>query len=303
MDWETKLVKTYFLLCEYSWIFEMCNERFSNNNTPKFTDIEAATIYLFCTTDDLKLKNKKAIHTYAERHLLNWFPDLPKYEAFNYRINKLGECFRYLAVHINQNIMFKHTDYKRNILELLGDSMPIMMAKGPRAINAKVACEIAKHGYCSTKKTYYHGLKLHGFGLMASEAKLPHPFLTTLSSAAEHDYTVCKNEVLPKLRNAICYLDSAYFDEKNKLFYQSQYNVTIMAIEKRKRGQKNLFADQKLLNTAISKLRQPIESYFHWLIELTNIQDASKVRATKAILTHIYGKIAASSVFLALFNF
>jgi hypothetical protein len=76
-----------------------------------------------------------------------------------------------------------------------------------------------------------------------------------------------------------------------------------MAIEKRKRGQKHLFADQKLLNTAISSLRQPIESYFNWLIELTKIQDASKVRATKAILTHVYGKIAAASVFLALINF
>jgi hypothetical protein len=220
MDWETKLVKTYFLLCKYSWILETCNERFSNNNTPKFTDIEAATIYLVCTTDDLKLKHKKAIYTYANRHLRDWFPDLPKYEAFNYRINKLGECFRYLAIYINQDILFKHTDYQNNIMELLGDSMPIMMAKGPRAIraiNARVATEIAKHGYCSTKKTFYHGLKLHGFGLMASEDKLP-PFLTTLSSAADHDYEVCKNEVLPRLCNAICYLDSAYFDKKIKLF-------------------------------------------------------------------------------------
>lgn len=303
MDWETKLVKTYFLLCDYSWIFKTCNERFSNNNTPKFTDIEAATIYLFCTTDDLKLTNKKAIYTYANRHLRSWFPDLPKYEAFNYRINQLSECFRYLAVYINQDILFKNSDYQGNTIELLGDSMPIMMAKGPRAINAKVGTEIAKHGYCSTKKTFYHGLKLHGFGVMASKAKLPHPFLTTLSSAADHDYEVCKNQVLPRLRNAICYLDSAYLDKKNKAFYQQEYNVTIMAIEKRKRGQKHLFADQKLLNTAISTLRQPIESYFNWLIELTNIQDASKVRATKAILTHVYGKIAAASIFLALFNF
>ncbi len=47
MDWETKLIMTYFLVSEYSWIFETCNERFSNNNTPKITDVEAATIYFF----------------------------------------------------------------------------------------------------------------------------------------------------------------------------------------------------------------------------------------------------------------
>jgi hypothetical protein len=70
-----------------------------------------------------------------------------------------------------------------------------------------------------------------------------------------------------------------------------------MAIEKRKRGQNIYLLTKKLLNTAISTLRQPIESYFNWLIELTSIQDASKVRATKACLTHVYGKIAAASVF------
>ncbi|MFT6741064.1 MAG: hypothetical protein ACJAVF_002578, partial [Paraglaciecola sp.] len=29
MDWETKLIKVYFLVSEYSWIFEVYNERYS----------------------------------------------------------------------------------------------------------------------------------------------------------------------------------------------------------------------------------------------------------------------------------
>jgi hypothetical protein len=66
-------------------------------------------------------------------------------------------------------------------------------------------------------------------------------------------------------------------------------------------GQKELFTDQKIQNTAISRLRQPIEGFFNWLIEKTGIQDASKTRATKGILSHVYGKIAASAVFLAIF--
>ena len=65
MDWETKLIKTYFLVSEYSWILKVHNERYSNNNTPKFTDIEVASIYIFCTIDDFKLRTKKSIYEYA----------------------------------------------------------------------------------------------------------------------------------------------------------------------------------------------------------------------------------------------
>lgn len=303
MDWETRLVKTYFLLCRYSWVFDIHNERFSRNDKPKFTDIEAATIYLFCTTDDFKLTTKKAIYAYANRHLRSWFPDLPKYEAFNHRVNKLSECFRHMANLINENQLLKHPDFQNDITEFVGDSMPIMMAKGSRSIKAKVAKEIAKHGYCATKKIYYHGLKFHALNVVASEAKLPHACFTTISSAANHDYEVFKNELLPQIRDAKCYLDSAYLDESNKDYFKDKYNVTIQAIIKRKKGQKRLFTDQKWLNTATSSIRQPIEGYFNWLIQATNIQDASKTRCTKAILTHVYGKIAAISVFLAITNF
>jgi len=303
MDWETKLIKTYFLVSKYSWIFDVFNERFSNNNTPKFTDVEVATIYFFCTIDNLKLDTKKSIYEYANRHLRSWFPDLPKYEAFNYRINKLSDSFRYLAIAVNEDYISKHVDFQRDIIEYVGDSMPIIMAKGSRSLSAKVATEIASRGYCATKKMWYHGLKLHNLNVVASQAQLPHPATSTLSSASKHDYEVFKNDLLPLLQNATCYLDSAYFDEANLKYYKEQYGVTIHAIAKRKRGQKLLFADQNYQNTIISSLRQPIEAFFNWLIEKTNIQNASKTRATKGILSHVYGKIAAASVFIAIFNF
>ena len=98
-------------------------------------------------------------------------------------------------------------------------------------------------------------------------------------------------------------MDSGYFDEKSKPYYFNQYNVLIQAIAKRKRGQKELYYDQKCQNTAISRIRQPIESFFNWLIERTGIQNASKVRATKGMLTHVYGKIAAATVFFVISNF
>lgn len=303
MDWETKLIMTYFLVSEYSWIFETCNERFSNNNTPKFTDVEAATIYFFCTTDSFHLHTKKSIYEYAARHLRSWFPDLPKYEAFSYRINQLSSSFRHLAIHINKNHISNHADFQHDIIECVGDSMPIMLSKGSRSSSAKVAKEIANQGYCATKKVWYHGLKLHNLNVVASQSKLPHPMQSTLSSASEHDYEVFKNDLLPLLKNAKCYLDSAYFDEANQEYYEKEYNVKIYAIAKRQRGQTELFVDQISQNTMISRLRQPIEAFFNWLIEKTNIQNASKTRATKGVLSHVYGKIAAASVLIAIFNF
>jgi hypothetical protein len=89
MDWEMKLIKTYYLVSDYSWIFKVHNERFSNNKKPSFTDVEVTTIYLFCTTDDFKLNTKKSIYDYANRHLKSWFPDFSKYADYEVFKNDL----------------------------------------------------------------------------------------------------------------------------------------------------------------------------------------------------------------------
>jgi hypothetical protein len=46
-------------------------------------------------------------------------------------------------------------------------------------------------------------------------------------------------------------------------------------------------ASNDLYSTAVSRIRQPIESLFNWLIEKTNIQRACKVRSTKGLLVHL----------------
>jgi len=56
-----------------------------------------------------------------------------------------------------------------------------------------------------------------------------------------------------------------------------------------------------LFSTAVSRIRQPIESLFNWLIEKTDIQRASKVRSTNGLLVHVFGRIAAAFIFL-IFN-
>jgi hypothetical protein len=57
-------------------------------------------------------------------------------------------------------------------------------------------------------------------------------------------------------------------------------------------------AANDLFSTAVSRVRQPIESLFNWLIVKTDIQKASKVRSTKGLLIHLFGKIAAAFISL-----
>ncbi|MBK5208880.1 MAG: hypothetical protein JJE44_05155 [Flavobacteriaceae bacterium] len=53
------------------------------------------------------------------------------------------------------------------------------------------------------------------------------------------------------------------------------------------------FAYENLYSKAVSAIRQPIESFFNWINEKTQIQNASKVRSFKGLIVHIFGKLAA----------
>ena len=59
--------------------------------------------------------------------------------------------------------------------------------------------------------------------------------------------------------------------------------------------QRNKAADD-LFSKAVSEVRQPIEGFFNWLIEKTDFQRASKVRSTKGLMVHVFGKLAAAFI-------
>ena len=58
-------------------------------------------------------------------------------------------------------------------------------------------------------------------------------------------------------------------------------------------------AADDLFSTAVSKVRQPVEAIFNWLIEKTDIQRASKVRSTKGLMVHAFGRLTAAFINLA----
>jgi hypothetical protein len=177
------------------------------------------------------------------------------------------------------------------------DSIPIITCSGKRA--GKVAREITDKGYCSTKSMYYYGLKLHALAFYRPN-HLPFPEQFQLTPASENDLNLFK-QAWDGIENRTffgdkIYNDSEYFQQKG-----NNHNSFMLTPIKAIKGQDELLkqrdkAANDLFSTAVSKIRQPIESLFNWLIEKTDIQRASKVRSTKGLMVYIFGRLAAAFI-------
>jgi len=155
MDAQYTLVRIYLFVCRhYRGRLAATVQRQSNNDQPDFTDEEVLTIYLFGL-----FKNRETIseiHEYAEDHFSDWFPNLPSYQSYNRRLNRLKAVFSPLVEKALGEI---DCDELGETMLRIADSMPIMMAKGQRASQATVASERSPDvGYCSSKDTFYHGV-------------------------------------------------------------------------------------------------------------------------------------------------
>ena len=95
------------------------------------------------------------------------------------------------------------------------------------------------------------------------------------------------------------------FPEGTRLFADKAYqrghqpvankgHMTLFTPVKHEKGQLMLDAADRLLSTAISRVRQPIESFFNWIETKTRIQVASKVRSYEGLMAHVFGKIAVA---------
>lgn len=295
---EIKLIALYFYVCErYEEKLQYLCQRFSPNSTPRFSDCEVLTLYLFVASEE-HLCTIKSIHRFGRRYLHGWFPDLPSYQAFCARLNRLSPCLQALC----EQLLDQHRPVGGFPPELIVDSLPIITASSKR--RAKVAPELTAKGYCSTKDMYYYGVKLHALTLR-QPGHMPWMEHLVITTAADHDLNVLKTAWSP-LRGCILYGDKIYYDEPWFAHWQATQNNrmrTPVKAVKGKNAQLKRFdkACDDLFSKAVSALRQPIESLFNWLIQKTDIQRASRVRSSKGLLTHIFGKIAAAFAYL-IFN-
>ena len=273
-------------------------QRFSNNNHPAFTDQELLTVYLFCGAYQQYFKIKD-IHTYTKEYLLSWFPKLPSYQTFNYRLNLMSEAIGELDRQLIHSFKPKDCD----IMKSLVDSMPIITCAGKNK-TGKVATEITAKGYCSTKNIYYFGLKLHAVAFRRKGTiPFPVPEMLILSTADENDSTVFKRECVGNLNDREVYADKIYSDIPFYKETEDGKKLSLMTPVKAIKGENPQITQREkaardLFSTAVSRVRQPIESFFNWLNEKTTIQRAMKVRSTSGLLVHTMGKIAIAFIYL-----
>jgi hypothetical protein len=55
------------------------------------------TVYLFVTSHEKRSKIKEVYH-FASCYLRSWFPELPSYQAFNARLNRLSNVLEQLSI-------------------------------------------------------------------------------------------------------------------------------------------------------------------------------------------------------------
>ena len=231
MDWQDQLITLYLYVCKHYqqslWVY--C-QRMSTFADLSFSDEEVITIYLFGVVD--KMREIKTIYTYAARHLRRWFPNLPSYVGFVQPLNKVADVFAPLLTIIQQE-----SGRQSAQAAWLIDSFPVALAKQGHRFNAKVAPELADHGYCSTKKLYYYGVRVHVVG-RAQAGTLPSPDYIGVTGASAHDGKVF-DQIRPELANNVLYGDKAYqrpdADEAREV-----QNLTVLTPVKKQKGQRYL---------------------------------------------------------------
>ena len=135
-------------------------------------------------------------------------------------------------------------------------------------------------GYCSAKDMYYYGLKLHLLAFRRP-GHIPFPEFTGLTAASENDLTAFKELYGDQIYNRLIFGDKIFSDQPYFDLKADKQNIEMHTPVKLQKGEADC-------------IRQPVESFFNWPNEKTQIQNAQKVRSTKGLAVHVFGKIAAA---------
>jgi hypothetical protein len=288
MNWQDQLITIYLYVCKHYqndlWAY---SQRMTNYADLSFSDEEVITLYLFGIID--KKRELKQIYAYADRHLRPWFPRLPSYVAFVQRVNRVADVFAPLIERIQNE-----SSERRHDGVWLTDSFPVALAKQGHRFSARVAKELADAGYCATKKLYYYGVRVHVVARRQA-GTLPCPDYIGVTGASSHDGKVFE-QIRPVLKDNELYADKAY-QRPDAQTIKALQGLTVLTPIKKEKGQAYLEPSDQWLSTAVSRIRQPIESLFGWLEEKTGIECASKVRSYNGLMVHVFGRLAAALFF------
>ncbi len=284
MDWQSHLITLYLTVCElYRQELWVHVQRFAPHADLRFTDEEVITLYLFGIMD--KKREIKTLYEHADRYWRDWFPHLPGYVAYVQRLNRLADVFPALLEKLSPAGAPPTPTG-------VADSLPVVLAQQSRRFTAKIAHELANSGYCPTKKLYYHGVKIHAVGDYRP-GTLPLPRYIGVTPAGLNDGPVLE-QVAPALAYRNLLADKAY----EYLSRHPTLPFTVLTPIKKEKGHAHLDAADRLFSRAVSRVRQPVESLFHWIQEKTGLQAASKVRSYRGLLVHVFGRLAAAMFLL-----
>ncbi len=289
---ENQLIQLYLLVCQiYDNQSCLKSQRLSNFK-PRFTDQELVTVYLFGHLNGLF--QKKAIYRFTRNYWATWFPALPSYQAFCNRLNNLESSFQI----INGELLKGLTAKQGKEVDHLIDSFPVMLAKGAFARRASVAREFAAIGYCAAKRLHFHGVRLH---LLATRraGRLPVPSEIWFRAGNVHDLTAFKEQNI-SLPNSALFGDKAFCDAALKKQLKEQNTRLLVPLKKPKGKEQN--ETDKSYSRLVSRFRQPIESFFKWLNDKTQMQTASSVRSANGLLLHCFGKLSFALLLLVFYS-
>lgn len=282
---ENQLIQIYLFVCQtYDTCSDTCFQRLSNNREPDFTDQELITIWFFAHLNGFF--QKKQMHELIQNYWHNWFPRLPAYQTFVFRLNQLEATFQTFGRVLSQSLATAEMPE----IDQIVDSMPVMLAQDGHSYSAKVARDIADIGYCAAKKTRFHGVRLHVLAQRKS-GRLPTPAQVWLCQGSFHDSKAFLGQSVELPQNEL-FGDLAY-PTPAIIEHLKEQRSRLLAPRKKPKGGE-LTADEKYYNRLVRVFRQPIESLFNWINEKTDIQKASKVRSSDALMVHCWGKLAVA---------
>ena len=96
---ENQLIQFYLFVCQtYDTRSETCFQRASNNANPHFTDQELVSIWLFGHFN--QKFTKRHIYDFIQDYWGSWFPNMPTYQTFSYRLNLLEQTFQTIGAEL-----------------------------------------------------------------------------------------------------------------------------------------------------------------------------------------------------------
>ncbi len=119
LSMENQLIQLYLFVCRiYDTRSAACFQRQSNNRKPLFTDQELVCIWFFGHLNDKFTKQQ--IYDLIVDYWADWFPRLPAYQTFCYRLNLLEQTFQSIGAELFEHCRATQTPE----LDHLIDSFP-----------------------------------------------------------------------------------------------------------------------------------------------------------------------------------